>query len=98
MHYQIAFYEDLHYASNPTHRKTGLHILGQLLRGHPLAHYCVELDNEAQQSKMQAIRLYDSQLTPEISLISSYTPANPNFVRPHEALWLLQDERLQEPG
>lgn len=97
-HYRIAFYEDLHYASNPTLRQIGLNILGQLLRDYKLKRYCLELDEEAQKSKMQAIRVYDSQLTPQISSIRSYTPASPDCVLPHEALWLLQDDKLHESG
>ena len=98
MHYRVAFYEDLHYASNPIFRAIGLNILEKLLRGYKLEYFCMKLNNEAQKSKMQAVNLYASQLTPKISSIKSYTPANPDFVLPHEALWLFQDEKLHELG
>lgn len=97
-HYHIAFYEDLHYASDPVRRQTGLNILNQLLEGYELKHCWFELGKEAQKSKMQMIHLYDSQLTPAISSIESYTPAASECILPHEALWQIQDDKLHESG
>lgn len=97
-YYRLAFYEDLPYASDLPKYQKGLVILGQVLGDGMLKRYWFNLDQDAQKAKMGLIRVYDSQLTPEMNSMKVYTPAAMGCDSPHEALWLFQDEMHQLAG
>jgi hypothetical protein len=98
-HCRVAFYEDLHYAANSIRRERGLEVLRRWLGGHELRRCSLVLDHRYQQeSKLQLVGLYGSQLTPAIRSIRAYTPAVPGPAVPHEALWMFQEDMHQLPG
>lgn len=92
--FRIAYYEDLHYASDPPVRRRGLQRLARILQGHLPKRIRIPLGAELRESKLAMIGFYRSQLTPRISRIEAYNPGqDPDG--PHEALLL--DNRF-EPG
>lgn len=97
-HYRLAFYEDLHYASDAARRQRGLDNLHRLLPGAAMQHVVWLLDEAQQTAKMRLVRLQRSQLTPQINTIAAFTPAVPKGLPPHEAVWVLQSDRHQRPG
>ncbi len=96
--YQLAFYEDLHYASDPARRERGLANLQRLLGGVAMRRVAWSLDEARQAAKMRLVGLYGSQLTPQLNGIAAFTPAAPNGMTPHEAVWVSQYDRDQRPG
>ncbi len=97
-HYRLAFYEDLHYASDRLRRERGLANLHRLLGGVVLRRVAWPLDEKQQAAKMRLVWLHASQLTPQISTIAAYTPAVSQSATPHEAVWVLQSDAHQRPG
>jgi LmbE family N-acetylglucosaminyl deacetylase len=96
--YRIAFYEDLHYASDPKRRDAGLLFFRGVLRGRAVLRMALELDASEQARKMQLVHLYASQLTADHHSIAAFTPADPATPGPHEGLWVLQGDMHQAPG
>ncbi len=96
--YRIAFYEDLHYASNERMRNDGLRRLHRSWTGSRLRRHVWPLDASLQLEKMALVRLYTSQLTPRLETIDAYTPATSPVTMPHEAVWIPQSDRHQRPG
>lgn len=86
--YRLAFYEDLHYASNPDKRRLGL----QWFSGRPaldgLHRLAWPMDASQQAQKLRLVRLYRSQMTPQLARIDAYHPAAAEPAAPHEAIWL----------
>jgi LmbE family N-acetylglucosaminyl deacetylase len=98
-YYRVAFYEDLHYASDGAKRERGIEGLKQVAQAAPLERFAWELPGPAAQSdKMALVRLYASQLTPRLQSIAAFTPAVPGGAPAHEALWLRQGDLHQLPG
>ena len=89
-HYRLGFYEDLHYAADPGRRQQGLQQFARLLNGRAAQRQAWALDPVQQQAKLRLVRLYASQMTPEIDRMAAYVPAVAGQPQPHEALWLLQ--------
>ncbi len=89
-HYRLAFYEDLHYASDPVRRERGLGNLKRLLGDALLHRVAWPLDAAQQAAKLRLVRLHASQLTPQINTLAAYTPALGSGAAPHEAVWVLQ--------
>ena len=99
MHFRVAFYEDLHYASDPVRRSEGLRRFRELCAGHKVERHALALgDTASQKAKMKLVQLYESQLTPGIQAIGAYTPADAERPQPHEAVWIVQDEAHQRAG
>ena len=89
-YYRLAFYEDLHYASDSARRERGLSNLNLLLGGAAMCRVVWLLDAAHQAVKMRLIGLHKSQLTPQLNTIAAFTPAVPQGMPPHEAVWILQ--------
>lgn len=89
-HYRLAFYEDLHYASDPVRRERGLANLQHLLGDARLHRVAWPLDAAQQAAKLRLVRLHASQPTPQINTLAAYTPALGSGGAPHEAAWVLQ--------
>jgi LmbE family N-acetylglucosaminyl deacetylase len=96
-HYRIAFYEDLHYARDAAVRERGLALLASRCQ-RALVRLAHPMDGAAQARKMALVHLYGSQLTPDLAAIGAFTPAFGPQPRPHEAIWVFQDDRHQRPG
>ena len=89
--YRVAFYEDLHYAADPTKRRLGLSALTKALAERTLTRYWWPL-GEQQRIKLSLIQLYPSQLTAQLDSIAAFTPAMDGQTIPHEAIWAQQDD------
>ena len=84
--YRVAFYEDLHYASNPTARRVGVKRLLEAAFGKRLRRRPIPLCGRAVK-KLSLIQLYRSQfLEPPVSL-AEFLPATRFSSSPHEAIW-----------
>jgi hypothetical protein len=97
-HYRIGFYEDLHYASDPTRREAGVQHFAGLLHGLTMQRRAWTLDAAQQAIKLRLVRLYGSQLTPAMTDIAAYTPAVAPGAPPHEAIWATQADLHQASG
>lgn len=101
-YYRIAFYEDLHYASDAHKRREGLARLHRVLAGQVLSRVRLHLDMPAQEAKLKLVHLYSSQLASFQRGIASFTPAvlrdGEVSPQPHEALWIIQSDRHQQSG
>jgi LmbE family N-acetylglucosaminyl deacetylase len=96
--YQVGFYEDLHYASDPGLRAQGLQALAAMLAPRVLQRITLRLDPAQQALKLQLVGLYASQMTPTLRGLAAFTPAAGPAVAPHEAIWMLQPARHQASG
>jgi LmbE family N-acetylglucosaminyl deacetylase len=97
--YRIAFYEDLHYASNAAARDAGLQQLRDFMPGRELVRHAFPLrDADARNTKKSLVEIYASQLTPKLREMASFVPAVGEGALPHEAVWLLQGDAHQRPG
>ncbi len=88
-HYRLGFYEDLHYASDPGRRGRGLQQFAALLQGRAARRQAWALNAAQQTEKLRLVRLYASQMTPQINQIGAYAPAVEAGAPPHEAVWTL---------
>ena len=89
--YQIAFYEDLYYASNPASRQKAISSLKASLEAPQLIRLHLSLVPKMQTLKLELVQLYASQLTENLKTIKAFTPAYNEQSIPHEAMWVLQD-------
>lgn len=89
--YRIAFYEDLHYASDRRKRWRGLADFRDAAKGLRLARIKLPIGDRAEE-KLRLVQLYASQLTPQLMDIASYSP--PAFSRAglHEAVWTVRED------
>lgn len=97
--YRLAFYEDLHYASNPVARSKGLRRFASLTGSLGLRRLRHDLDAEGLATKMALVGCYPSQLEPRLATIEAWRPAvaDPD-VGPHEAVWIPQADLRQSSG
>lgn len=88
--YRIAFYEDLHYASDRRKRWRGLADFRDAAKGLCLARVKLPIGSRAEE-KLRLVQLYASQLTPQLMDITRYSP--PAFSRAglHEAVWIVRE-------
>lgn len=89
--YRIAFYEDLHYASDRRKRWRGLADFRDAAKGLRLARVKLPIGDRAEE-KLRLVQLYASQLTPQLMDITRYSP--PAFSRAglHEAVWIVRED------
>ncbi|MGB8277131.1 MAG: hypothetical protein WCF20_04230 [Methylovirgula sp.] len=85
--HRVAFYEDLHYASDRSKRWKDLAKFLDTARDLKLARIKLPMDGRAD-LKLALIRLYSSQLTQELSVISRFSPASLLGTGLHEAVWV----------
>jgi LmbE family N-acetylglucosaminyl deacetylase len=85
-YFRIAFYEDLHYASHPIVRSSGIARLLQDLPRRSFRRHVLPL-GEGVAAKLALIRLYASQFLDPPQSIASFTPAMATSLPPHEAIW-----------
>lgn len=92
--YRIAFYEDLHYASNRRKRWRGLADFRDTAKGLDLARVKLPIGDRAEK-KLRLVQLYASQLTPQLMNIANYSPPAFSSNRLHEAVWIAREnERI----
>jgi len=87
--YRVAFYEDLHYASNPEIRQAGLADFMQDISGLPMRRVTLPLEQDAA-LKLSLLQGYPSQFATLPPDIESFTPGLPD-APPHEALWTTEE-------
>ncbi len=85
--YRIAFYEDLHYASNAKARKVGIARLRQIATVRRLRRRSLSLGAGGGVRKRALINLYPSQFLEPPRNLKSFTPAVWPWSAPHEAIW-----------
>lgn len=88
--FRIAFYEDLHYASDRRKRWRGLADLRDAAKGLGLARVKLPIGDRAEE-KLRLVRLYASQLTPQLMDIASYSPPALSRTGLHEAVWIVRE-------
>ncbi len=96
--FRIAFYEDLHYASNAKRRDAGVARLHAMLPKASWSRIEVPMSARDAQEKLRLVRLYGSQLEPKLDRIDAFTPATGPDAAPHEALWLPMPELHHREG
>jgi LmbE family N-acetylglucosaminyl deacetylase len=84
--YRIAFYEDLHYASEPLARRRGVKRLLETPIGSRLRRRVIPLGGEAAK-KLSLIQLYRSQFLESPVSLAEFVPATRVPSPPHEAIW-----------
>ena len=87
--YEIAFYEDLHYAANWENRVSGVSRFRDII--YPLKPRRWMFPVENGEYKLDLIRIYRSQFRDVPDNIVDFIPATKIFSRPHEAVWTLGD-------
>jgi len=89
--YRIAFYEDLHYASDRRKRWRGLADFRDAAKGLCLARVKLPIGDKAEE-KLRLVQLYASQLTPQLMDITRYSPPAFSRAGPHEAVWIVRED------
>lgn len=85
--YDVAFYEDLHYASWPRWRLEGLKSLARAMNGRSLYRLTLPLEEDAPR-KLELIRIYRSQHKEPPVTLDRFSPAMGSAAPPHEACWV----------
>jgi hypothetical protein len=81
----VAFYEDLHYASKPANRESGVSDFHHCLPSHHFRRTALVLGHHAD-LKLRMVALYTSQFHQIPEDLSEFTPAL-SGAEPHEAIW-----------
>lgn len=85
--YRVLFYEDLHYAANPYHRRSGLLRLFAALSGRRGRRITIGFGGDAD-AKLALVRLYRSQFAALPETCRRYSPdCEDEAVGLHEAIW-----------
>lgn len=84
--FRIAFYEDLHYASDAQVRTVGLERFRALAGGRAMRRHAFELSPARYAEKLALVALYASQHA-DPPAAGAYSPAGSGVAGPHEAVW-----------
>lgn len=83
---EVFFYEDLHYASDPSARKAGIDRALSILSGFRISRIRLALSQDLFARKLELLALYDSQFGASIRA-ADFIPADEEVPTPHEAVW-----------